>query len=102
MPQFFINHNRKNEVTQLVKAYWIEQLIINKLLDPATSTIIQCYYSKQLVKEWYKCTQLEVKLYGDTITKGGLDLVDLCKFRNCDVSNIPYTHQSYSRKSLSH
>ena len=102
MPQFFINHNRKDEVTRLVKAYWIEQLIINKLLDPATSTIIQCYYSERLVKERYERAQLEVKLYGDAIAKGGLDLVDSCKFSNCDVSNIPYTHQSYSRKSLSH
>jgi hypothetical protein len=70
----------------------VEQLIIDKLLDPATiSPIVQHYYSQRFIKERYDRARLEVRLYGDAIARGGLNLIESSKLGRSDAPVIQYS-----------
>jgi hypothetical protein len=73
-------------------------LIEDKLLGLDVAPILLQYYSQRLMKRRYERAQLEVKLYGDAIAKGGLHILESGKPNRCDTSNIMYIHQYSSGK----
>ena len=74
LPQKLVQHNRNDNIMRLVRSFWVEHLIYDKLASPNLPPIISHYYSERLMKERFNRVELEVKLYGDAIAKGGLAL----------------------------
>jgi hypothetical protein len=102
VPQEFVDWNHRGDVLQLVKAYWIEHLIEDKLLSSNSTPTLLRYYSQRLMKRRYERAQLEVKLYGDAIAKDGLHILESGKPNRCDTSNIMQIHQCSSGQDGGH
>ena len=69
-----MQHICNDDIKRLVRSYWVEHLIYDKLVSPNLSPAVSHYYSERLLRERYDRAELEVKLYGDAIAKGGLPL----------------------------
>jgi hypothetical protein len=85
VPGPLVKNHHKDDVMRLVKVYWTEHLIEEKLLQPTSTPILLRYYSERLMEERYNRAKMEVKLYGDAIARDGLPLIESGEFSHYDL-----------------
>ena len=87
-----MNNHHKDDIMRLVKAYWTEHLIKEKLLQSTCTPILLRFYSERLMEERYNRAKMEVKLYGDAIARDGLPLIESGEFSYYNLCGVSYIY----------